>query len=153
MAQRAADADGLRILKRKHAAAENDVEKVVESCWRDRAIGMSMLFRARACSPTGLVELLLKQLTDSPCPSPLLIDYLKESLMALWPDQPDLLDSYIKRVVNSFNPSSPFQFQAAAEICEVSRRHLPCLSIRVKFLLISKISCFLGHTIHAQFIM
>jgi hypothetical protein len=120
MAKRAADADGLRTLKRKHVGAETDVVKVVESCWRDRAMGMSMLFRARACSLSELVELLLKQLMESPCPSPLLIDYLKESLMAFWPDQPESLDANIKQIISAFNPSQHFQFQAASEICEVS---------------------------------
>lgn len=114
------EAEGLRLLKRKGLGpVEADEAKVLESAWLDRAMGTAMIFRARGCSLKGLVDLLLKKLLEGVCPSPLLVDYAKEALIALWPSQPEALDTAMKQVTASFNPSLPFQFQAGAEICEV----------------------------------
>ena len=101
----------------KVPAAAVDVSALIQECWIGRKSASAMLFRARNLQLAKLLEHLTPFIFQSPCPSPILLEHMKETLVATWADDPQLVNDTIKSICGSFSPSNASAFRSAIEIC------------------------------------
>ena len=104
----------------KVPAAAVDVSALIQECWIGRKSASAMLFRARNLQLAKLLEHLTPFIFQSPCPSPILLEHMKETLVATWADDPQLVNDTIK----SFSPSNASTFWSAIEICAIFLKNI-----------------------------
>jgi hypothetical protein len=113
--------DGVRALKRMATAAGSDesAARLLVAAWSQRNSAPRLLFRASRCGLADIVGQLLPPFLHGPCPSPIVVEYLKETLVVSFAANPALVDKTVLDLCVSDRcaPDSPFRFQALVDIC------------------------------------
>jgi hypothetical protein len=114
--------DALRMCKQKMSqmpSAAPDTDSLVYECWLDRKSASAMLFKARNLRLQNVLDSLIPYLMQPPSPSPMILEYFKETMITLWLQDPKHVNTIIKMLCTAFAPSNTSQFRVAAEICSV----------------------------------
>ena len=118
--------NGLRVLKRlaggedrKFGDKDANAASLLFEAWKRRQSAPRMLFRASNLGVAEVVGQLMSAFMHSPCPSPIVVEYLKETLVVSWSANAALVDKTIADICASEHclPTMPFRFQAAVDIC------------------------------------
>ena len=116
--------DGVRALKRiadgrRNTCSDEPAARLLLEAWSKRHSAPRFLFRASHCGLADIVGQLLPPFLHSPCPSPIVVEYLKETLVVSFAANAALVDKAIVDLCASERcaPSFPFRFQAVVDIC------------------------------------
>ena len=83
-----------------------------------------MLFKARNLRLQSVLDSLIPYLMQPPSPSPMILEYFKETMVTLWLQDPKHVNTIIKMLCSAFAPSNTSQFRVAAEICSIYLQNL-----------------------------
>ena len=83
-----------------------------------------MLFKARNLKLQNVLDALIPFLKQSPSPSPMILEYFKETMITLWLVDPKHVNATIRTICSSFPPSNHNQFRVATEICSLYLQNL-----------------------------
>ena len=128
MTKRAAtEGAGLRALKRL-AQAENQesAESLIADGWGRRASASSVCFRARHLPVGEVVDQILPIFNFGPCPSPTIVEYLKELLISRWTREPAEVDATVQKLCDAASLDKPFNFHAVVEVADVFLQNIWC---------------------------
>eukprot|EP00290_Baffinella_frigidus_P040103 CAMPEP_0180304048 /NCGR_PEP_ID=MMETSP0988-20121125/25504_1 /TAXON_ID=697907 /ORGANISM="non described non described, Strain CCMP2293" /LENGTH=197 /DNA_ID=CAMNT_0022286027 /DNA_START=49 /DNA_END=638 /DNA_ORIENTATION=+ len=128
MTKRAAsEGAGLRALKRlAEGEPQQPASTLIAEGWASRASASSVCFRARHLPVGEVVAQMLPIFNFGPCPSPTIVEYLKELLISRWTREPAEVDAAILALCASASLDRPFNFHAVVEIADVFLRNVWC---------------------------
>ena len=78
--------DALRMCKQRISqmpAAAPDTDSLVYECWKERKSASAMLFKARNLRLQSVLDSLIPYLMQPPSPSPMILEYFKETMVVL----------------------------------------------------------------------
>ena len=115
--------DGLGVLKRLATVSgggePESAAAMMRLAWSRRLSAPRVLFRASRFGLAEVISKLLPAFWHGPCPSPVVIEYLKEMLVMSWATNSALVDATIVDICSNAKcaPQAPFHFAAVADVC------------------------------------
>jgi len=95
--------------------------------WARRASASSVCFRARHLPLGEVISQILPIFNAEPCPSPIIVEYLKEFIVSRWEREPGEVDAVVHALCDSAKTDKHFTYTAVAEVAEVFLLNVWCV--------------------------